>query len=86
MEIVEIHSTHSLITSIPTSRPTGTHIYKVHCGQFTSAYKAWQKDNAARERPLAIMTVGFERIWLTTQEIEQVVTAIRSATSPIALG
>jgi hypothetical protein len=86
MEIVEIHSTHSLITSIPDSRPTGAHVYKVHCGQFSLVHKHWQKDSVAHERPLGIMTVGFERIWLTAEEAEKVVTAIRSSSSPIALG
>ncbi|MCL5952362.1 MAG: hypothetical protein M1132_11680 [Chloroflexi bacterium] len=86
MEILEIQSSHSLITSMPRSRPTGAHVYKVHCRQFTLVYKDWQKDATAQGHPLAVMTLGFERIWLTAEEVEQVATAIRATSSPITLG
>ncbi len=86
MEIVEIQSSHSLITSRPDSRPVGAHVYRVNCRTFTSTYRNWQKDSAARARPLAVMTLGFERIWITGEEAEQLDAAIRSTRSPVVLG
>jgi hypothetical protein len=86
MEILEIQSSHSLLTSRPDSRPVGAHVYQVNCRQFTSTYRRWQKESAARGQALAVMTLGFERIWMTGEEAEQVATAIRSSRSPLALG
>jgi len=86
MEILEIQSSHSLLTSRPDSRPVGAHVYQVNCRQFTSTYKSWLKDGATRGQALAVMTVGFERIWMTPEEAEQVAAAIRSTHSPLALG
>jgi hypothetical protein len=86
MDILEIQSSHSLLTSRPDSRPAGAHIYQVNCRQFTSSYKSWQKDGATRGQALAVLTVGFERIWVTGEEAEQVAAAIRSDHTPLALG
>jgi hypothetical protein len=86
MEVLEIQSAHSLITSMPGNRPDGAHTYKVQCRQFTLVYKDWQKRDAALRHSLPVMCLGFERIWLTAQEAEQVVSAIRSNISPITLG
>lgn len=86
MEILEIQSSHSLITTMPANRPDGAHVYKINCKQFTSAFKSWQKDSVAQARPLAVMTLGFERIWITREEAEQVAAAIQSTSSPIAVG
>jgi hypothetical protein len=85
MELLELQSAHSLLTSRPDSRPAGAHVYQVHCGQFASTYKTWHKSNAALGQALAIMTVGFERIWITSEEAEQVAAAIRSNHSPLVL-
>lgn len=86
MEVLEIHSPHSLITSIPGSRPGGSHTYKVQCRQFALVYKDWQKRDAPLGHALPVMCLGFERIWLTAEEAEQVLSAIRSNRSPITLG
>ena len=86
MEILEIQSTHNLTTSMTDSRPVGAHSYQINCHQFNSTYRSWQKDKAAQGHALGVMTLGFERIWITTEEIEQVAAAIQSKRSPIALG
>lgn len=85
MEILEIKSSQSLLTSRPDSRPAGAHVYQVNCRQFTSTYRSWLRDSVAHEHPLAVMTVGFERIWITREEAEQVAAAIQSAASPVLL-
>ncbi|HEX9075652.1 MAG TPA: hypothetical protein VF932_07715 [Anaerolineae bacterium] len=85
MEILEIQSSQSLLTSRPDSRPAGAHVYQVNCRQFTSTYRTWLKNSVAHEHPLAVMTLGFERIWITKEEAEQVAAAIQSAGSPVVL-
>ncbi len=86
MEIIEIQSSHSLTTSIPESRPMGTHSYQLNCGHFLLLQKSWQKNGAARGLALSVITRSFERIWITAEEVRQVVSAIQSKRSPIALG
>lgn len=86
MEILEIQSSHSLITSMPGSRESGAHVYRVHCRQFASALKNWQKNDAPRGLHLAVMTLGMDRIWITKEEAELVAASIQSARSPLALG
>lgn len=86
MEILEIQSSKSLLTSRPDSRPAGAHVYQVNCRQFTAAYKSWQENEAAHEHPLAVMTTAFDRIWVTRAEAEQVAGAIQGGHSPLVLG
>ncbi len=43
MEILEIRSSHSLITSMPDSRPEGAHVYQINCREFLSTYRSWKK-------------------------------------------
>lgn len=86
MEVLEIRSTHSLTTSIPDSRPVGAHSYEVNCRHFISMQRNWQKNGIARGLALSVMTRSFERIWITAEEVRQVLTAIQSQRSPIALG
>ncbi len=86
MEILEIQSSHSLLTSRPDTRPVGAHVYQVNCRQFASAYRKWQEEEAARGQALAVMTLGFERIWMTGEEALQVAAAIQSTRSPLVLG
>ena len=86
MEILEIQSAHNLTTSMTDDRAVGAHSYQINCHQFNSAYRSWQKDNTAQGHALGVMTLGFERIWITTEEIEQVAAAIQSKRSPITLG
>lgn len=85
MENLEIQSTHSLITSMPDSRPVGAHSYQIKCHQFDSAYRDWQKHKPSQGHALAVMTVGFERIWFTSDEATQVAAAIQSKQSPIVI-
>jgi hypothetical protein len=85
MEILEIWSSHSLTTSIPDRRLVGAHSYQVNCRQFISTYKSWQKNSAARGQALGVLTLGFDRIWITKAESAQVAAAIQSTRSPIAL-
>jgi hypothetical protein len=86
MEILEIRSSHSLTTSIPDSRPAGEHSYQVNCRHFVSQQQSWQKNGIARGLALSVMTRSFERIWITAEEVRQVLSAIQSKRSPIALG
>ena len=86
MEILEIQSSHSLMTSMPDSRPVGAHVYQMNCRQFTSTYRSWKMNSVARGHALAVMTLGFERIWITGEEAEQLAAAIQSTCSPVALG
>lgn len=86
MENLEIRSAHSLITSMTDNRKVGAHSYQINCHQFNSEYRSWQKNKIAQGHAIGVMTKGFERIWITGEEIEQVAAAIQSEHSPIALG
>jgi hypothetical protein len=85
METLEITSSHSLTTSIPDRRPVGAHSYQVNCRQFISTYKSWQKHSGARGQAFGVMTLGFDRIWITEAESAQVAAAIQATRSPVAL-
>lgn len=86
METLEIHSLHSLTTSMIEKRPEGEHTYQLTCRQFNSTYRSWQKNSETRAHALGVMTLGFERIWITPEEVSQVAAAIQSERSPITLG
>jgi hypothetical protein len=86
MEILEIRSSHSLTSSIPDSRPTGAHSYQVNTRHFISMHQNWQKNGIARGLALSVLTRGFERIWITAEEVHQVLSAIQARRSPIKLG
>lgn len=62
------------------NRPVGVHVYQVNCHEFGSIYRSWRETQPAQGYALGVRTLGFERIWLTAKEIEQVV----AATSPNA--
>lgn len=85
MEILEIHSSHNLMNSILDKRPAGTHKYKISCRQFMTVYRTWLKDSAERERSFGVMTLGFERIWISKDEGTQVAAAIQEMRSPLAI-
>ena len=85
MEILEITSSHSLTTSIPDRRPVGAHSYQVNCRQFLSNYKSWQRHSGTGGQAFGVMTLGFDRIWMTETESAQVAAAIQATRSPIAL-
>jgi hypothetical protein len=86
MEILEIQSSHSLTTSMTGTRPMGAHSYQLNCRQFMSEQRSWEKKEASRGLPLGVMTLGFERLWITAEEVIQVANAIQSTRSPITLG
>ena len=86
MEILEIQSSHNLMNSMLDKRPVGAHSYKISCHQFLLVYRTWMKDNeAARVRPLPVMTLGFERIWVTLAEGKQIEEAVQAMRSPVAI-
>ena len=86
MEILEIQSSHNLMNSILDKRPVGAHSYQISCQQFMQVYRTWMKDNeAARPRALPVMTLGFERIWITLEEGKQIEAAVRAMRSPVAI-
>lgn len=85
MEILEIQSTHNLMNSMLDKRPAGAHSYKISCHQFMSVYRSWLKDGAAREQSFGVMTLGFERIWISKDEGTQVAAAIQEMRSPLAI-
>ncbi len=83
MEILEIRSSHDLTTKGP--RPIGTHAYKLSCRQFLTLYRDWQRDAAARGQDLGLMTLDFERIFISKEESQMVAEAIRATRSPVQL-
>ena len=86
MEILEIQSSHNLMDSMLEKRSAGAHTYKISCHQFMLVYRTWMKDNeAARPRALPVMTLGFERIWITLQEGKQIEEAVQAMRSPVAI-
>ncbi len=85
MEILTIQSKHSLTAAITTRRPEGDHSYIINARQFGPAYKIWKQISAPHGVPLALMTLGFERIWLTEPEIVQVAAAIRATQPALSL-
>ncbi len=85
MEILEIHSSHNLMNSMLDKRPVGENKYKISCRQFMTVYRTWLKDGAAREHSFGVMTLGFERIWISKDEGTQVAAAIQEMRSPLAI-
>ncbi len=85
MELVEIRSSHDLTANVPETRPSGVHSYLIHCRQFVSVQREWERNRAAQGQALGVMTLGLERIWITEKETKQVVAAIQSARSPVVL-
>ncbi len=85
MEILEIRSSHNLMNSILDKRPLGANTYKISCRQFMTVYRTWLKDGAAREHSFGVMTLGFERIWISKDEGTQVAAAIQEMRSPLAI-
>lgn len=85
MEILEIRSSHDLSAKAGQVRLLGAHSYYVNCRQFAARNRDWQKDKAQSPLPLWLMTLGFERIWITEEESKLVEAAIQSTHSPVAL-
>ena len=86
MEILEIKSSSILTSSITATRPVGAHSYSLNCSQFMTEQRSWTKREATRGLPMGVMTLDFERIWVTADEVTQIAAAIKSTHSPLALG
>jgi hypothetical protein len=85
MELVEIRSSHDLTANVPENRGLGVHSYLVHCRQFVSVQREWERNRAVQGQALGLMTLALERIWITEKETKQVAAAIQSARSPVVL-
>jgi hypothetical protein len=85
MEIVEIRSSHDLAAMSADARRTGAHSYQVNCRQFASLLHAWENDKVQRAGPLGLITLGLQRIWITSGESRRVSAAIEATLSPVAL-
>ncbi len=85
MEILKIRSGHGLTTTILGQRPTGDFTYQINTRLFQSAHREWQRNAEKQASPMGVMTLDFERIWITREEVEQVAAAIHSTSSPVTL-
>lgn len=85
MEILKIKSSHGLSTSIIAQRPEGSYTYQLNCRQFETAYRAWQRNATAQDHALGVMTLDYERIFVTKDELERISGAIQATRSPLAL-
>jgi len=85
MQVLEIQSTHGLTTSMTEKRPEGTHSYTIDCRQFMGDQRSWAKHGATRGLALGVMTLDFDRIWMTAEEVSRVAAAIQSTRSPLTL-
>ena len=82
MEILKIQSAHGLTTSITAQRPEGAYTYQLNTRQFETAHRDWQRHPDTHGTALGIMTLDFQRIWITDDEVRLVDDAIR-ATRPL---
>ncbi len=85
MEILEIRSSHDLTVRPERTRPQGAHSYQVNTRQFSSIYRQWRRQRDESDGNLEVMTLSFDRIWITGPEAQQVSEAIESAQTPIAI-
>ncbi len=84
MEILEIRSAYDLTAPMPAKRKPGPHSYRVNCRQFLSLHSSWQR-HKTEPGPLALMTLSFERIWITEEESAQIAEAVKATRSPLTL-
>lgn len=85
MQVLEIKSSHSLTTSRTENRPSGAHSYTIDCHQFLGDQRSWEKQGAPRGLALGVLTLEFDRIWMTAVEASKVAAAIQSAQSPLTI-
>lgn len=85
MEIIEVKSGHSLVTSIVDHRPVEEHSYKVNCRQYVSIFQSWQKSKHTPSQPCGVMTLDYVRIWITEQEGAKIKEAINALRTPVVL-
>ena len=85
METLEIQSSHDLTTRSLAARRAGSHSYRINCRQFLTLERDWRRTRQEQEAPLGLMTLGFDRIWISKAEAEQVEGAILARSSPLTL-
>lgn len=78
MEIVEISSLHSLLSSNTHARLLGAHSYTINCRQYLVAYQSWQQSRSLKLDTFAVMTLDFHRIWVTATEAQRIADAIQA--------
>ena len=91
MELLEIQSQYDMTAHGPDTRRAAAHSYLVSCRQFMFVLGNWRKPNAergpagGRDKTFSFMTLGADQIWMTEEEITNVVGAIQSSHSPVSL-
>ncbi len=86
MQVIEIRSTHDLTVHQPEERAAASRSYRIHCGQFFSQFRQWEKNSSHDEKQtLGLMTLGMDRIWITDKEGQEIAEAIRDSRSPVIL-
>lgn len=85
MEIIEVKSGHSLVTSMIDNRPVEENSYKVNCRQYVSIFQSWQKSHRTPTQACGVMTLDYVRIWITEQEGAKITEAIRALHTPVVL-
>jgi hypothetical protein len=85
MEILVIQSSSSLATSMTATRLAGSHSYYLNTRQFLTEQRGWQIREQARGLPMGLMTLDFERIYITADEVSQIAGAIKSTQTPLVL-
>lgn len=85
MEILAIHAGTDLRTRPGSERPSGTFVYHINCRQFNSAHRSWQLHRTTQPEMMVLMTLNFERIWMTNNECTQVANAIKELQPNVTL-
>jgi hypothetical protein len=58
----------------------------VNCRQYLGAYRDWQQKGPPERKTFRVMTLDFERIWVTEEEGKEIDAAIQAAKSPVSVG
>ena len=85
MEVVEIQSVHSLLSSNTLARPLGVHSYAVNCRQYLVTYRTWQQQRTPKLEIFPVMTLEFRRIWITATEGKKIANAIQARQPRVAI-
>lgn len=85
MELIRVKSSHNLSNTTTTNRESEGHTYTINCSQYLTAYQNWQRKRTSPTQTFNVMTLGYEQIWVTDVECEQIASAIKSANSPIVV-
>ena len=85
MEILAIHAGTDLRTRTVSERPSGTFVYHINCRQFNSAHRSWLLHRTTQPDTMVLMTLNFERIWMTNSECTQVANAIKGLQPNVTL-